>query len=122
MDQDASWYGGSLGPGEFVLNGDHAPLPKKGMELPKFSAHVYCGKMAGWIKMVLGMEVGLGPDDIALDGDPALPSPKWGRSPYPILGPRLWPNGWMHQYGTWHGGGPWSRPHCATWGPSSPPQ
>ena len=31
----------------------------------------------------------------------------------------MWPNGWMDQDGTWHGGGPWSRPHCATWGPSS---
>jgi len=28
----------------------------------------------------------------------------------------------MDQDGTWHGGGPWSRPHCARWGPSSPPQ
>jgi len=26
----------------------------------------------------------------------------------------------MDQDGTWHGGGPWSRPHCARWGPSSP--
>ena len=33
----------------------------------------------------------------------------------------LWPNGWMDQDGTWHGGGPWSRPHCARSGPSSPP-
>jgi len=29
--------------------------------------------MAGWIKMPLGMELDLGPDHIALDGDPALP-------------------------------------------------
>ena len=28
----------------------------------------------------------------------------------------------MDQDGTWHGGGPWSRPHCARWGPSCPPQ
>ena len=27
----------------------------------------------------------------------------------------------MDQDGTWHGGGPWSRPHCARWGHSSPP-
>ena len=33
---------------------------------------VYCGKTAGWIKMKLGMEVGLGPGHIVLDGDPAL--------------------------------------------------
>jgi len=29
----------------------------------------------------------------------------------------LWPNGWTDQE-TWHGGRP--RPHCVTWGPSSP--
>ena len=28
----------------------------------------------------------------------------------------------MDQDGTWHGGGPWSRPRCARWGPSSPPK
>jgi len=31
--------------------------------------------------MPLGMEVSLDPSDIVLDGDPALPSPKRGRSP-----------------------------------------
>ena len=52
-----------------------------------------------------------------------LPSPKRGGAPSPIFGPcLLWPNGWMDQDGTWHGGGPWSRAHCARWGPSSPPQ
>jgi len=29
---------------------------------------VYCGQTAGWIKMPLGREVGLGPGDIVLDG------------------------------------------------------
>jgi len=29
--------------------------------------------MAGWIKMALGMEVGLGPGHVVLDGDPAEP-------------------------------------------------
>jgi len=33
---------------------------------------VYCGKTVGWIKMNLGMQVGLGPGHIVLDGDPAL--------------------------------------------------
>ena len=33
-------------------------------------------------------------------------SPKWGRSPQ-IFGPcLLWPNGWMDEAGTWHGGLP----------------
>jgi len=34
---------------------------------------VYCGQMAGWIKMPLCTKVGLGPGDIVLDGDPAPP-------------------------------------------------
>jgi len=33
---------------------------------------VYCGQTVGWIKMKLGMEIGLGPGHIVLDGDPAL--------------------------------------------------
>jgi len=33
--------------------------------------------MPGWMKMPLGREVGLGPSDIVLDGDPA-PLPKRG--------------------------------------------
>ena len=104
--------------------GTQPPSPKKGAELPpQFSAHVYCGQTAAWIKMPLGAEVGLGPDDIVLDGDPAPPSPKRGRAPSPIFGPcLLWPHCWMDQGGTWHGGGPLSRPHCARWGHSSPPQ
>ena len=38
--------------------------------------------MAAWIKMSLGVELGLGPGDFVLDGDPA-PSPKGGQSPPP---------------------------------------
>ena len=37
--------------------------------------------MAGWIKMPLGMEVGLGPDHIVQDGDPAPPPKKKGGAP-----------------------------------------
>jgi len=35
---------------------------------------MYGGQTAGWIKMPLGMKVGLGPGDIMLDGDPAPPN------------------------------------------------
>ena len=46
----------SLGPGDIVLDGDPAPLPKKGAEpSPKFSAHVHCGQTGGWIKITIGM-------------------------------------------------------------------
>jgi len=55
---------------------------------------VYCGQMVGRIKMKLGVQVGLGPGHIVLDGDPASPPPKGTQSP--IFGPYLlWPNGSM---------------------------
>jgi len=38
--------------------------------------------MAAWIKMSLGMELGLGPGDFVLDGEPVI-FPKQGRSPPP---------------------------------------
>jgi len=41
---------------------------------------VYCGQTVGWIKMKLGKQVGLGPGQIVLDGDPA-PLPKKGAQP-----------------------------------------
>jgi len=74
-----------------------------------------------WIKMPLGMEVGLGPGDFVLDGDPALLTKRW-RS-LPILGPcLLWPNAWMDQDATWHGGRPQPRPLCVRWGPNPLPE
>jgi len=48
---------------------------------PQFSAHVCYGQMAGWMKMPLGTEVGLGPDNIVLHGDPALPSKNGAQQP-----------------------------------------
>jgi len=53
--------------------------------------------------MPLGTEVGLGPDDIVLDGYPAHPPKKVAEPPSPIFGScLLWRNGWMDQDGTWH--------------------
>ena len=37
--------------------------------------------MAAWIKMSLGMELGLGPGDFMLDRDPAALPKKGGRAP-----------------------------------------
>jgi len=53
--------------------GTKLPLPKNGDRAPQFSTHVYCGQTAGWIKMPLGMDVGLRPGRIVLDRDPAPP-------------------------------------------------
>ena len=44
MDQDATWYGGGLGPGHTVLDGDPAPRPERSIAGPLFLAHVYCGQ------------------------------------------------------------------------------
>jgi len=70
----------SLGPGDIVLDGDPAPasspspLQKGHSSPPYFLAHVFCGQMAGWIRILVGTEVGLSPGHIVLDGDPALPT------------------------------------------------
>jgi len=59
-----------------------------------FVTLMYCGQLVGWIKMKLGMQLGLSSGHIVLDGDPA-PPPQKGHSP-PIFGPNLlWPNRWM---------------------------
>ena len=58
----------------------------------------------GWTDHDLGMQVGLGPGHIVLDGDPRI----------------SWPNGWMDQDATWYGDRPQPRPHCVRWGPSWP--
>jgi len=112
-----------LGTSDFVLDGDPAPLPKKGRSPQIFGPCLLWPN--GWMDQDgtwhgtrpqsrrLGVEVGLSLGDFVLDGDPA-PFHKRGRASSPIFGPLLLlPNGWMHQYGTWHGGGPWSRPHCS---------
>ena len=64
--------------------GTQLPSPETGAE-PQLSAHVRCGKTAGWIKISLDKEVGLGLGDFVLDVD---------RSPPPERGtaaPSFWP-------------------------------
>ena len=60
--------------------------------------------------MPLSREIGLGPGDIALDVDPALPPPRNGHAAPHFSACLLWPNGWMDQDATWHGGRPRPRP------------
>ena len=50
------------GTGHIMLDGDR-DIPLKNGQSPQFSSHVCCGQTAGWIKMPLGTEVGLGPGD-----------------------------------------------------------
>ena len=70
------------GPGDIVLDGDPAPLNKEAHN-PQFWSMSFFGQTAGWMKLILGMVVGLSPEFV-LDGDPA-PSPKRGRAPSLIL-------------------------------------
>jgi len=99
-------------------------LPQRGTA-PQFSAHVCCGQTAGWIKMPLGTEVGVGSGHIVLDGS-QLPPPKKKRigGTAPTFRPMhclLWPNSWMNQEdATCYGGRPRPRRHCDRWRPSSP--
>jgi len=74
---------------------------------------VYCGQTVGWIKMKLGMEVGLGPGNVVLDGDPAPPK----RDTAPSFRPMFI----VDKDATWYGSRPRPRPHCVRRGPSSPP-
>ena len=96
-----------------------------------------CGQMARRIKMPLGRKVGLDPSDIVLDGDTDPPPltynvfngtlnptqsinpPKTGRAPN-FCRCLLWPNGYMDQDATWHGGMPRPRPRCAIDGDPAP--
>jgi len=80
-----------LGPAH-VYTAFDGQLPPKGHSSPHFSAHVYCGQTARWIGIPLGMEVGLGPGDIVLNGESS--TKRGTAAPPPLIGPcLLWPNG-----------------------------
>jgi len=114
MDQDETWHADRP---QRWQHGDTTP-PKRGTTHPHFSAHVYCGQTAGWIKMPRGVEVGLGPGHIVLDGDPTRPIPRVVQAPFFGQG-LLWPNGWMEQDATWYGDRSRPMQHCVRWGSSS---
>ena len=76
MHQDATWYGGRPQlRRHFVRWGPNSgtPPPLKGHS-PQFSANARCGQMAGWIKMPLDMEVGIGPGCVRWE--PSYPQEK----------------------------------------------
>jgi len=122
MDQDETWHAGSPRPWPHCVRWGPTSSPPNGHS-PQFSAHICCGQMAAWIKMPLGMEVGLSPGDFVLDGDPVPPPQKGGRAPLQIFGPcLLWPNGWMNQDGERHGERAQPNQLCVRWGPSPLPK
>jgi len=91
-DLDETWRAGRPRPWLHCVIWGPRSSSSEGAQ-PQFSAHICCGQMARWIKMPLGMKVGLDQSDIALDGFPAPPPQKEGRAS-PIFGPCLfWPNG-----------------------------
>jgi len=87
MALQGTWHGGGPRSGPHCARWGPTPPPLKGHS-PQFSAHVRCGQTAGWTKMPLGMEVGLGSGDfvLELDGDPARSPPEKGHSL-----PNFWP-------------------------------
>jgi len=65
MDEDATWYGARPWPRRHCNRWGTSSL-LKGTEPPLFG-RCLCAQTAGWIKMPLGMKVGLGPSHIVLD-------------------------------------------------------
>jgi len=90
MDQDEPWHAGRPRPRPYCVRWrPSSPVPNG--HGPQFSAHVYCGQTAGWMKMPLGTEVDLGPGRIVLDRDQALPRER-GTAAAPFFGAcLLWP-------------------------------
>jgi len=88
INQDETWHAGSprrVGSGHIVLDGDPAPLPKRGTAAP----HRIFGPCLlwpnGWIKMSLGTEAGLGTGDCGdtvLDGNQSPPKKGDQQPPY----------------------------------------
>ena len=77
-DPDETWRSGRPRPWPHCVKwGPSSPSPNGGGAL-QFLAHVYYGQMAGWIKMPLVMEVGLGPGHIVRWG-PSFPLPNGGK-------------------------------------------
>ena len=80
MDQDETWRAGRPRPWPHCIRWGPISPPQRGTASTQFSAHICCSQIAAWIKMPLGMELGLSPGDFVLDGDPA-PPPQRGAEP-----------------------------------------
>ena len=76
-DQYQTWQAGRPRPWPHCVRWEPSSPSPKGHSPSQFSAHICCGQMAAWIKMPLGMQVGLS----------SAPSPNRGRSPFPNFRP-----------------------------------
>ena len=73
-DQDETWHAGRPRPCSWphcVRWGPSSPSPRGHSPHPTFGPYLL--RPNGWIKMPLGMEVGLSPGDFVLDWDPPTP-------------------------------------------------
>ena len=118
-DQGETRHAGKRRPWTHCVRwGPSSPSPK--VHSSQFSANICCSQMAAWIKISLGMEVGLGPGDFVLDGDPAPPPQKGGRAPK--FSAHVYcakTAGWIKLVLGMEAG---LRPgDCVRWGPSPPP-
>jgi len=68
-DQDETWLAGRPRPWPHCVRWGSSSPPPKGHSPPIFGPYLF-GQMAVWIKMLLGIEVGHGPGNFLLDGDP----------------------------------------------------
>jgi len=100
IDEVGTWHGGRPQPRRLCVRWGPSPLSEKGQSPTKFSAHVYCGQTAAWIKMPLGTEVGLGLRDIVFDVD-QLNQEKWGTPTpsncWPMSIMAKWLDGWRRR-------------------------
>ena len=109
---------------------DRDPAYPKGAQPPSpFLAHVHYNQTAEWNQLPVGAEVGLGPGDVLLDGDPG-PTPKKGHSTLPLFSAYVscgQTAGWIKMpLGMEVGLGPgyivdWDRAHCPQKGGTAPP-
>jgi len=123
-----------LSPSDFVLDGDPAPLPKRGRSfLPNFRLMFIVAKRLDVCHLVwryasayasrprhtsIPRHTFFRLRDIVLDVDPATPDKRHTHS-HPVFGPYLlWPNGWMDEEAAWYGSRPRLRTHCTRRGPS----
>jgi len=100
-----------LGPVHIVLDGDAAPLPKKGAESPNFRPIFIVAKR--WMHQNATWYGGRPqPRRHCVQCGPSYPQKKRHTHLHPIFGPcLLWPNSWMDEHAAWYGSRPRPRPH-----------